>query len=134
MKNKLVKASGFIVSLGGMVALPMVAFAQNQTTGCDVVGVGTGSGTLQGMLCTIGGLLQTLIPILIVLGVIYFIWGVISYVIAGDEEAKTKGRDRMIYGIIGLFVIVAVWGLVHILGTTFGVTNETTPALPAVGI
>jgi len=35
--------------------------------------------------------------------------------IASDEEAKKAGRDRIIFGIIGLAVIVAMWGLVNIL-------------------
>ena len=62
-----------------------------------------------------------------------FVIGVIQYVIASDEEAKTTGRNRMIYGIIGLVVIVALWGLVRIVTNTFDLnTNQgvTLPVLP----
>jgi len=48
---------------------------------------------------------------LLALGVVYFVWGVVTYVIASDEEAKKTGRDRIIYGIIGLAVIIGVWVL-----------------------
>jgi hypothetical protein len=77
--------------------------------------------------------LNSLIPVLVVLGVLYFIWGVITYVIASDEEAQKSGRNRIIYGIIGLAVIVAMWGLVNILLNTFGINGTpTTVTLPAV--
>ncbi len=74
---------------------------------------------LAGLLCTIGDILQTIIPILILLGVVYFVWGVVRYVIADGEEAKQRGRDQIIYGLIGFAVIIGLWGLVNILITTF---------------
>ena len=42
----------------------------------------------QGILVTIGSILGYIIPILITLGVIYFIFGVVQYVISADEEVK----------------------------------------------
>ena len=66
-----------------------------------------------------------MIPILITLAVLYFIWGVIQYVIADDEEAKSAGRDRIIYGLIGFVAIIALWGLVKLLTRTFGISTET---------
>ena len=60
---------------------------------------------------------------MIALGVLFFVWGVITFVIGNDEEAKTKGRNRMIYGIIGLAVIIGMWGLVNILTKTFDLNN-----------
>ncbi|OGJ02207.1 hypothetical protein A3G98_02135 [Candidatus Nomurabacteria bacterium RIFCSPLOWO2_12_FULL_37_8] len=118
MKNKLITLSGFVLGLA-----PVVAFAQ-QTGGTPAVcQSGTSITTVQGILCKIGDILSAVVPILIALGVIYFVWGVVTYVIASDEEAKKSGRDRIIYGIIGLAVIIAVWGLVAILRNTFGLSN-----------
>ena len=78
---------------------------------------------IQGFICKIGDILNTIVPILVALGVIIFIWGVLTYVIADDEEAKSAGRNRIIFGIIGLAVIIGLWGLVRILTNTFGVQN-----------
>src|SRR3989344_322232 len=124
MKKKLITLSGFVLGFA-----PFIALAQPTGGRCD----GIGLGSIEGIICKIGDILSVIIPILVVLGVVYFVWGVISYVIGDDEEAKKKGRDRMIYGIIGLVVIVAMWGLVSILDNTFGLgVGTSTPPLPGV--
>ena len=78
--------------------------------------------------------MNSVVPVLIALAVVYFVWGVISFVIADDEEAKSKGRDRIIYGIIGLAVIIGMWGLVNLLRNTFLLNNNTNVTLPTVPI
>ena len=88
---------------------------------------------IQEFICKLNDILTAIIPFLIALGIVYFVWGVISYVIGNDEEAKKKGRDRMIYGIIGLVVIIAVWGIVRWVTSTFDVDNTGTITIPAVG-
>lgn len=86
------------------------------------------SGGLVGIVCKIGNLFDYILPVLITLGVLYFIYGVVMYVIAGGEEAKTKGKDSIIYGLIGLAVIVAMWGLIYIIVDTFGVEDSPAPS------
>ena len=69
--------------------------------------------------CIISG---SVIPLIFALAMVMFIWGVVQYVINNDEEAKReKGKQFMIWGIIGLTVMIGVWGLVKIVGTTFGI-------------
>lgn len=84
---------------------------------------------LQNSLATIVNLLNSVIPVLIALGLVYFVWGVVQYVIADAEEAKKSGKDRIIYGIIGLAVITSLWGLVNIVIKTFGLGNASAPSL-----
>src|SRR3989338_296825 len=113
MKKKLITLSGFVLGFA-----PFVALAQSGPTDCAYYAQG---GTIQYIICKIGDIFSIIIPVLVVLGVVYFVWGVVTYVISSDEEAKKSGRERMIYGIIGLVVIVAMWGLVGIVVNTFGV-------------
>ena len=117
MKKKLIVLSGFVMGLAPVVAL---AESTALTGAYNACATGSTLTTIGGILCKLKELLSAIIPLVIILGVVYFVWGVVSYVIASDEEAKTTGRDRMIYGIIGLAVIVSVWGLVTILTNTFG--------------
>ena len=130
MKNKLVGLAGAVLSFS-----PVVAFAQLQT-GNNPVGCGASGtvDTIPGIMCKVGEILTSAVPILVALGIVYFVYGVVTYVIADDEEAKSAGRSRIIYGIVGLAVIVAVWGLVGILVKTFvpdqNRTNITFPTVP----
>ena len=80
MKNKL-------IVLGSVLGLtPIVASAAITCTGI-------GAGTIQSIICKIGDILNIIIPVLVILAIVYFIWGVITYVIASDEEAKKAGRN-----------------------------------------
>ncbi len=130
MKKKLVVLSGLVLT-----SFPVLAFAQVGTIGsaanqCNI----SQSGTLFGLLCKLGQLFNAVIPVLIALGVLYFVWGVVQYVISSDEEAKKTGRNRIIWGIIGLAVIVGLWGLVNVLRNTFGLNNQTNIQLPTIPI
>lgn len=73
------------------------------------------------ILGAVGNILGFIIPILITLAVIYFIWGVIQYTVSSDEEAKKGARSKIIQGLIGLFIIVAFWGILSLITNTFGV-------------
>ncbi|MFA6586162.1 MAG: hypothetical protein WCS86_03325 [Candidatus Paceibacterota bacterium] len=67
---------------------------------------------------------RSVIPLIFALATVMFVWGVVQYVINSDEEAKKeKGREFMVWGIIGLTVMFGIWGLVSILGNTFGIEN-----------
>ncbi|MFA6515006.1 MAG: pilin [Candidatus Paceibacterota bacterium] len=72
----------------------------------------------------IAQLLAYVIPVLITLAVVYFIWGVIQYTVSTDEEAKKGARGKIIQGLIGLFIIVAFWGILSLITSTFGVGPE----------
>jgi hypothetical protein len=124
MKKKLIVLSGLALGFSPLLALAQTPIQKTCGTGPD--------GTILGIICTIGNILNTIIPFLITLGILYFVWGVVTYVISADEEQKTKGRDKMIYGIIGLAVIVSVWGLVNILVKTFDVGTGSSITIPCI--
>jgi hypothetical protein len=111
MKKNLLK---FISILSFTIMVPFIALAQ-----------GTTSSGLTDVVSKISDLFKAILPVLVALGVIYFIWGMVQYFIADSEEAKKTGRDRIIYGIIGLAVIVSIWGLVAILNQTLGLGGTT---------
>ena len=133
MKKKLIVLSGFVMGLAPVVALAQVGAVGSSSGSClyDSTVTGAGGGTLLGR---IGQILNSVVPVLIALGVVYFVWGVVTYVISSDEEAKQAGRDRIIFGIIGLAVIIGLWGLVGLLRNTFDLTNKTNVTLPTVPV
>ncbi|HWP61039.1 MAG TPA: hypothetical protein VN495_00340 [Candidatus Paceibacterota bacterium] len=109
MKSKL-RIAGITVATS---VLPLVTYAQ----------------TVQSILNTFGSILNILVALAIGVAIIAFFWGLIKYIAkAGDEKAK--GLQLMLYGILGIFVMVSVWGLVRLLGQTF-LPNANTLPIPA---
>ncbi len=84
-----------------------------------------GAQDLNGIIDTSSTAVGKLTTLLVAIAMLMFIWGIVKYVIAGDEEAKAKGRQMMIWGVVGLFAIVAVWGLVKFIANTTGIGPNT---------
>lgn len=99
---------------------PVLVLADDTVTGAD------------SLITKINSILKSVFPIIISIAVIYFVYQVMMYTISGDEDKKKAAKDGMIYGIIGLFVMVSIWGLVGILSGTFGFGTQTTPTLPGL--
>ena len=74
-------------------------------------------------------IMRQIIGILFTAGTVVFLWGVIQYMSAAGDEKKIKdARQKIYYGIIGLALMVAVWGIVRVIVTTFELdTNGNSP-------
>lgn len=80
---------------------------------------------------------NVLVPVLFAVAFIVFLWGAFDTFILGanSEDVKEKGKNLMLWGLIGFFVMVSVWGLVNILtgsiqfGNNTGVTPPVTPPI-----
>jgi len=64
-----------------------------------------------------------IIPILLLLSTAFFLYGITRYITAGGDESQTQeARTYIVYSIIFMAVMVAVWGLVLVLiNFVFGV-------------
>ena len=76
----------------------------------------------------ISGILKPLVPFLIGLGVVVFIYGVLILMFSEGGEKKEEGKEYMVWVIVGIFVMVSVWGLVNILSSSFNLDN-TAPTI-----
>lgn len=94
-----------------MMALPFVAGAISD---------------IDGVIDTANDILGAIIPIVIAVAVVIFLIGVLNYVRAGadEDDKKKQARGLMIFGIIALFVMVSVWGLVNVLSGTLDLDTE----------
>lgn len=73
--------------------------------------------------------LKPVTVLIVSLGLLYFLLGVLKYIQSVDNEEKRKeGATMMTYGLVALFVMVSVWGLVHVLEGTFKL--DPTPIKP----
>ncbi len=62
-----------------------------------------------------------IIPFLGVVAFLVFVLGVAKFIrSAGNEKEVKDSKDLLIWGVIGLFVLVTVWGIVSFLRSEFG--------------
>jgi uncharacterized membrane-anchored protein len=97
---------------------PFLAFAAPETA--DV----------EGVIRVIGEIISSLIPIVVALALLYFLWGLAQFIYkSGDSSAQEEGKNKMIWGIIALFVMVSVWGIVRVIGQTLfgGINSDAIP-------
>lgn len=93
----------------------------------------SGSSALIDIITKIGGWIADLAILLIGLALVLFLWGVARYVASGaDEEKRTEARNLIVYGVIGLFSMVAIWGLVYLVGATIGVNIGGGSTVPQI--
>jgi ribose/xylose/arabinose/galactoside ABC-type transport system permease subunit len=61
-----------------------------------------------------------IVPFIISLALLVFLWGVFKTVTSGaDPKKRQEGIAFITYGIVGLAVMISVWSLVYLLTTTF---------------
>jgi len=90
-------------------------YGTNMPTGININYIERYSGDI------IGIINELVLPVLMAIAFIVFIWGVYTHFIAGANEPKKleDGRQFILWGIIGFVVIFSIWGLVAIVGDTF---------------
>lgn len=77
--------------------------------------------------------LNRIIPFIISLTLLMFIYGLMRLILANGEHAKSEGKQIISFGIIALAVMVSVWGLVNLLIATAGLQGASTaPQGPGV--
>lgn len=70
-------------------------------------------------------ILNPIIAIMFSLALAYFIYGVAAYLWNPDnEEARTKGRQGMLWGIVGMLVMVSVFGIMRFLINSIGADSS----------
>jgi len=110
------------LALATSLAAPLLVFA-----------AGIDSRAVQGYSDSIISIINNaLVPLLIAVAFIVFLFGVYKYLIAGaaDDKSRTDGRQFALWGIIGFVVILSVWGLVAIVRNTLNLTTSGNPPPP----
>lgn len=107
-----------------LLVVPLVTF-----------GAGPSLAPLYDLLNAIMGLVRTAVPILIGLALIAFFYGLVRYIFSGAAKGGAEGKNIMIWGIVALFVMISVWGIIAIGQEAFGINPNAivpTPSLPGI--
>ncbi|MFY9462833.1 MAG: hypothetical protein WAP52_01465 [Candidatus Sungiibacteriota bacterium] len=100
-----------VAAVAVMLTAPIAAFAQLE----NIRGLATSSLSI----------LNIVITIVFVLAILVFGWGVVKYISsAGNPEKEKEARSFLWWGVIGIFVLASVFGLVRFIGTSVGVGQD----------
>ncbi|NBD74066.1 hypothetical protein GVX82_03420 [Patescibacteria group bacterium] len=99
-----------------------------------VPGSGVDLAYFDGLILSAQQIANQLLPLVLTLALLFFFWSMAVFILnAGDPEARSRAGHQMIWGVIVLFVMVSIWGLVGLLGQITGVeplpTNPVTPGV-----
>jgi uncharacterized membrane protein YidH (DUF202 family) len=70
-------------------------------------------------------ILNPLIGFLFALAVVYFLYGVFEFISNQEnEESKTTGKSHMLWGVVGITIMMGVWTILNLILSTIGVDND----------
>ncbi len=96
--------------VSAVLLIPQITFAQLYT--------------LHAMLTAIGSFGNLIIRIIFGLTLIYFFWGTAQFVLhAGDAKKREDGKQRMLWGVIAIFVMFSLYGIISWISFTLGINT-----------
>lgn len=87
-----------------LFAAPITSFAQS----------GPNTTYLTNLIGSVLGIISALVPVVIGLAVLVFLWGIFKFLTSQGEDKK-NAKDVMLWGIVAIFVMVSLWGLVNLV-------------------
>lgn len=101
-----------VITSSILIALPLVASAQGTLA------------PIQSLIVSVGNIIALLIPISIGAAMLVFFYGLFKYIRKPDDK---EGSAIMLRGIASLFIMVSIWGIIHLVQTALlGGTSPTT--------
>jgi len=75
------------------------------------------------------------LPLLILGALVLFLFGIVKrFFWSKDTADRSEASKFILWGIVALFIMVSVWGLVNVLRGTFNLDNNSVPVAPAVPV
>jgi succinate dehydrogenase/fumarate reductase cytochrome b subunit len=83
------------------------------------------NGTAESLIARISDVIITpIIFLLFALALVYFLYGVMIFIANADQpEMRKTGAKHMIWGVIGMFVMFGVKGILLLIISSFGLQN-----------
>jgi uncharacterized membrane protein YidH (DUF202 family) len=80
-------------------------------------------------------IINPLIDFLFALAILFFLYGVFEFLAnQTNEEKKTSGKSHMLWGIIGITIMLGVWTILGMLTNTLGVSGQINPQTDSVNL
>ncbi|MFA6608748.1 MAG: hypothetical protein WCT07_02460 [Candidatus Paceibacterota bacterium] len=126
MKNIFTLRALIITSL---ITVPLIASAQGLNAEGGLIKISDLVDTFTGTVVrSVGTLLATMAMVAFFYGIVQFIWGTRE----GKPDVMTKGKNFMLWGLIALFVMFSVWGIVQYVQNIFGIQGANVISIPSI--
>lgn len=80
------------------------------------------------------GTARLVLALLFVLALLVFVWGMVKFIFAASNpEQLKKARGILWWGVIGMFVLASVFGIVVAIQVYFGVAGDVPVPIPQFG-
>lgn len=110
------------LAYGALFALPLVSFAQTLNLS-----------PLGSLIGAFARLIGALVPILITLALVVFFWGLVKYLWGHGGKADIEGAKKLMrWGLITLFVMVSVWGIIGLMQDALNINKNATGKAPQI--
>ncbi len=106
----------FYLLFFSFVFLPVFALAQS-VTGFTIINM-------------LIGVIGNFVRVAVAAALVFFIWGTVKFISSDSDQKREEGKKKIVWGLVGLFVIVSIWGIVSILITIFGTGDGGGMQLP----
>ena len=65
--------------------------------------------------------LQPVMTVVFAAGFFLFIWGLVKFLWnVEDGSGQIEGKSHIVWGVVGMFVMVSIWSIIALLDNTFG--------------
>lgn len=91
---------------------------------------------IDGLITAASGIINSLIAVMVAIALLIFFWGLVKFILAqGSETTKLEAKKIMGWGLVALFVMVSVWGIIGFTQDQLGLPNTTngSPSAPSQG-
>lgn len=127
-KSSLVRA----IILTSLIVVPLITFAVDPTTGS----VSTGIKSLADLINVFtSNVVKALATLFLSLALLAFFYGIVEYIWGrrkGDVTATKTGNQFITWGLVALFVMFSVYGIIKLAQGFFGMQNVTTIEIPNI--
>lgn len=77
--------------------------------------------TLSDVVASFVGIIGLLLPLIVALTVLVFLWGLVKFIAkSGDAKGHEEGKSLMIWGLVGLFLMLSLFGVLRLFYTDLG--------------
>lgn len=92
----------------------------------NALNITTGA-TFATMVVKLVSFMNDLVPVLATAAIVFFFYGLVRFIRnSGDAKGRATGRDAIVWGLVGIFVIFALWGIIRFIQISLSL--PTSPA------